>query len=321
MSKVVIISGHPNLPTSHTNTLILEQLSLQLADIEVRRLDELYPDYRVDIQAEQEALIKADIVVLQFPFYWYSVPALMKKWIDDVFSYDFAYGVKGDKLKGKDLILSFTVGGPEESYDPQGYNHFEIEQMIRPLQQTAYLAGMNYTKPVYSHKMVYIPDVYNELSEVQDRAKQHADRLVLKINDLVNSTENKVSKFVQKWFAQFDLLPEQSEFFTEQLSTNIRLVMPEGEFIGHEGFRDWYQVATATFKPNCQHLVEQTTVTEGSNGAITVELRVRLIAETYEDSALNGESINLLVNETWQMSVVEDNRMVINEYFVELVQN
>lgn len=186
MSKVVIISGHPNLSASHTNTLILDELSLQLANVEVRRLDELYPDYKIDIQAEQEVLIKADIVVLQFPFYWYSVPALMKKWIDDVFSYDFAYGAKGDKLKGKDLILSFTVGGPEESYDPLGYNHFEIEQMIRPLQQTAYLAGMNYTKPVYSHRMVYIPNVYNELSEVQGRAKQHADRLVLKINDLVN---------------------------------------------------------------------------------------------------------------------------------------
>lgn len=196
MSKVVIISGHPNLSASHTNTLILEQLSLQLADIEVRRLDQLYPDYKVDIQAEQKALIKADIVVLQFPFYWYSVPALMKKWIDDVFSYDFAYGAKGDKLKGKDFILSFTIGGPEESYEPQGYNHFAIEQMIRPLQQTAYLAGMKYIKPIYSHRMIYIPNVYNELSEVQSRAKQHADRLAVKIKTLRKSTENKVSKFV-----------------------------------------------------------------------------------------------------------------------------
>ena len=321
MSQVIVISGHPNLSASHTNTVILDELSFQLADVEVRRLDELYPDYQINVEAEQQALIKADVVVLQFPFYWYSVPALMKKWIDDVFSYDFAYGAKGDKLKGKDIILSFTVGGPEESYDPLGYNHFEIEQMIRPLQQTAYLAGMNYTQPVYTHRMVYIPGVYNELSEVRVRAKHHADRLVGQINDLLNSTENKVSKFVQKWFAEFDVLPEQSEFFTEQLSTDIRLVMPEGEFIGHEGFRDWYQVARATFKPNCQHLVEQTTVTEGVDGQITVDLRVRLIAETYEDSALNGESINLLVNEKWQMTMDTSGKLSISEYLVELVND
>ena len=182
MSKTVIISGHPNLEQSYTNTVILEQLHSGLDSVEVRRLDALYPDYQIDIEAEQAALLSADVIVLQFPFYWYSTPALMKKWIDDVFGYNFAYGAEGDKLKGKDFILSFTVGGPEESYDPLGYNHFTVEQLVRPLQQTAYLAGMVYHPPVYTNRMVYIPGVYNKLEDVQARARNHAERLIDQIN-------------------------------------------------------------------------------------------------------------------------------------------
>ncbi|MTI11805.1 NAD(P)H-dependent oxidoreductase, partial [Sansalvadorimonas verongulae] len=171
MSKVVVISGHPDLERSYTNTIILDELQKKADDIEVHKLDELYPDYQINVEAEQKALLEADAIVLQFPYYWYSVPALMKKWIDDVFSFNFAYGPEGDKLKGKHFILSLTVGGPEESYDPLGYNHFTIEETLRPLQQTAYLAGMVFQKPVYSHGMVYIPGVYNKLEDVQEKAR------------------------------------------------------------------------------------------------------------------------------------------------------
>ena len=81
--------------------------------------------------------------------------------MDDVFHYGFAYGSEGDKLKGKKLIASFTIGGPAQSYDPLGYNHFPIAELLKPLQQTAYLTGMDLQAPVYSHGMVYIEGVYN----------------------------------------------------------------------------------------------------------------------------------------------------------------
>lgn len=103
MSKIVVISGHPDLEQSHTNRIILDSLQTSLNDVEVRYLDRLYPDFKIDIEAEQKALLPAETIVLQFPFYWYSVPAILKKWIDDVFSYNFAYGSKGDKLQGKTL--------------------------------------------------------------------------------------------------------------------------------------------------------------------------------------------------------------------------
>ena len=120
MNKVVVISGHPDLEKSYTNKVILDELATQVDSIDVRRLDTMYPDYQIDVEAEQKALLNADAIVFQFPYYWYSVPALLKKWIDDVFAFNFAFGPEGDKLKGKQFILSITVGGPEESYGPLG---------------------------------------------------------------------------------------------------------------------------------------------------------------------------------------------------------
>ena len=324
MSNVLVISGHPDLASSNTNTVILDHLSQQLAapsyNLEVRRLDTLYPDFQIDVAAEQAALVNADIIVLQFPFYWYSAPALLKKWLDDVFSYNFAYGAEGDKLKGKDFILSFTVGGPEESYQPLGYNHFSIEQLILPLQQTAYLAGMNFVAPIYTHRMVYIPGVYNTLEDVQARATAHGQRVVSQIQQLSGSIDSNVSKFVNAWFADFDLLVAPPERFTTNLSEDIKMVMPDGEFIGHQGFRDWYAIARQTFKPNCEHIVEQLTVSEPNNdGSYVAELRVRLIADTFPESALQGENINMLVNETWQLSLTEAGDIKISEYLVDVV--
>lgn len=321
MRKVVVISGHPNLESSNTNTIILEELSSKLNDIQIRKLDALYPNYQIDIEEEQKALLAADIIVLQFPFYWYSVPALLKKWLDDVFSYNFAYGAKGDKLKGKDLILSFTIGGPEESYNPLGYNHFTIEQLIFPLQQTAYLAGMTFTSPIYSHRMVYIPDVYNELEDVQNRAKEHASKVVTQVNNLQYLPEKRISKFIAEWFAKFDALPEESNYFTHYLADNIKFVMPEGDFHGLSGFRDWYHSVRKIFKPNCQHIVEQINITEVYENNYEVELRIRLIAETYTDSHFNGEDINLLVNEKWQLSLSNKDDVKISHYLVDVINN
>lgn len=177
MRNILIISGHPNLDNSHANKTILDTLKHTFEHIEIRELSRLYPNFQIDVEAEQAALIKADIVVFQFPFYWYSIPGLLKHWIDQVFTYNFAYGSQGDKLKNKKFLLSFTIGAPADSYDPLSYNHFSIEEMIRPLQQTAYLSGMIFHKPIYTHNMIYIPGVYNELSDILQRSHEHAKRL------------------------------------------------------------------------------------------------------------------------------------------------
>ncbi|WP_343565144.1 NAD(P)H-dependent oxidoreductase [Kiloniella sp. b19] len=320
MSKIVVISGHPDLEKSHTNTVILKCLEDSPESMDIRRLDRLYPDFRIDVEAEQAALKAADVIVLQFPFHWYAVPALLKKWVDDVFSYNFAYGPEGDKLKGKDFILSLTIGGAEETYDPLGYNHFKIEQFLHPLQQTAYLAGLVYRAPVYTHRMVYIPGVYNRLEDVQSRARDHAGRLLEQIDGLLNSPQARIERFVTEWFRQFDQLPQSSDWFLEHLDRDVNWVMPDGRYSGHAGFRDWYSHARETFRPGCDHQVEQLEVRRSDTG-YQVDLRIRLLAETFEGSPFGGEAVNMLVNETWQVSLDAQGRVTIHDYLVEAVDS
>ncbi len=312
MSNVLVISGHPNLDSSYTNKVILRELEDRITNIETRYLDALYPDYNIDIDAEQKALINADIVILQFPFYWYSVPALLKKWIDDVFSYGFAFGSDGDNLKDKELILSFTVGGAEESYDPLGYNHFTIAQFLTPLQQTAYLAGMIYHKPIYTHSMVFIPEVYNTQEQVETRALEHADKLVTKINALSNSDESVIKKFVTNWYQQFDHLKEDNSFFLNHLNPSTVIQLPDQRFEGKTGFNQWYQTLRSEFKPGGDHRIEQLSVSHDGD-THNVNVRVRYISETIKD-----EAVDLLANLKWKVKVDEQKHVTIEHYKVEL---
>ncbi|MEO1193758.1 MAG: NAD(P)H-dependent oxidoreductase [Pseudomonadota bacterium] len=181
MSQVLLISGHPDLASSYANRRILEAVAAARPEIALRRLDQLYPGYAVDVEAEQEALLAAEIVVLQFPFYWYSVPAILKNWIDAVLTYGFAYGSGGDKLKGKPLLPSVTVGSPEDCYQTLGYNNFTLEELLRPVKQTALMAQMHYQSPVMTCGMIYVPGVLNTEEGILQRADAHATRLLARI--------------------------------------------------------------------------------------------------------------------------------------------
>jgi len=188
--NTTIILAHPNLEGgSIANSIITEAVS-KIPSINIRNLYELYPGFRIDVDAEQECLVDSDLIVFQFPFYWYNVPGILKQWEDVVLTYGFAYGSTGDKLRGKNFLASITVGGPESSYSSSGYNSFTIGQFLRPLEQLANLCGMKYNEPIYTYDMVYIPDVYNVKEEVEERARNHADRLVSFIENLASRNKS-----------------------------------------------------------------------------------------------------------------------------------
>ena len=68
MKNILVISGHPELTHSVANATILDEVETALPDVEIRRLDRLYPDGKFNIAAEQESLLRADVIVWQFPF-------------------------------------------------------------------------------------------------------------------------------------------------------------------------------------------------------------------------------------------------------------
>lgn len=70
-----------------------------------------------DIRQEQAELLKADLLVIQFPMWWYSMPAILKGYFDRVFAYGFAYGT-GKALAGKKVLVCSTVGAPSFFWQP-----------------------------------------------------------------------------------------------------------------------------------------------------------------------------------------------------------
>lgn len=81
---ILIIYAHPYPEKSLVNRAMLERVSSN-PDIVIRSLYDLYPDFNIDVEAEQKAVDQAQLLVLQHPMYWYSSPPLLKLWIDKVF--------------------------------------------------------------------------------------------------------------------------------------------------------------------------------------------------------------------------------------------
>ena len=116
MNKILIVSGHTDINNSIANRTILDELSNQFENTEIRKLDLLYSDYKIDVKTEQDKLKEANIILLQYPVFWYGMPSIMQKWVEDVFTYGFAYGSTGNYLANKKLIVSMTFGGSEKDY-------------------------------------------------------------------------------------------------------------------------------------------------------------------------------------------------------------
>jgi glutathione-regulated potassium-efflux system ancillary protein KefF len=147
---IVVIYAHPTPRRSRVNHPLAEALAA-LPHVEVRELYRLYVDYDIDVVAEQRLLSTAETVVLQFPVRWYSVPALMKLWLDDVLESGWAYGPGGTALRGKSMLAVASAGGHADAYGPDGAHGHPIEDFLLPLEQTALLCGMTWLPPVVLH--------------------------------------------------------------------------------------------------------------------------------------------------------------------------
>jgi putative NADPH-quinone reductase len=172
----LIILAHPNFEKSLANKAIIEEVKKSDLNVTVRDISSLYPDYKIDVKAEQKVLLEHETIVFQYPFYWYNMPAILKHWFDVVFEYQFAYGSKGDKLKNKNFVPSFTVGAPEREYHTLGEHHFRVLEFCKNLEQTAYYAQMNYIEPVYFHG-TSLAAGYTKM-EVEGKARDHAHKLI-----------------------------------------------------------------------------------------------------------------------------------------------
>ncbi len=148
--QVLVLVAHPQMEQSRANRKLM-RAARALPGVQVRDLYALYPDYLIDVDAEQAALAAATLVVWQHPIHWYSMPPLMKLWLDDVLAFGWAYGPGGTALRGKDLWLVATTGGPADSYQPTSYNRYFFDDFMPPYEQTANLCGLRFLPPLVLH--------------------------------------------------------------------------------------------------------------------------------------------------------------------------
>lgn len=163
MSRVLVVFAHPSLQTSRVQRRLLDR-ARGVPGVAVRDLYERYPEYDIDVEAEQAALEAHDVVVWQHPFYWYSVPPLLKQWFDLVLEHGWAYGSSGTALHGKTVLSMISAGGPADAYCAEGYNRFGVRQLLAPVEQTARLCGMRYLPPcvIFGTHRLSVPDIREE---------------------------------------------------------------------------------------------------------------------------------------------------------------
>lgn len=144
--RPLVYFAHPGQHHSRANVAMAHQ-ARQLDGVTFVDLYADYPRFDIDVAREQRRLLDHDLIVFQFPLFWYSTPSLIKEWQDLVLQHGFAYGHDGTHLSGKKMMLAVTTGGSDAAYTAQGYQHYPLRDFLRPLEQTARLCGMEFLPP------------------------------------------------------------------------------------------------------------------------------------------------------------------------------
>ena len=176
MSKVLLVLCHPTYENSLANKAVVDKLKTLIPNIEIDHINKLYPDYKIDVKKEQEKLKKADSIILQFPMFWYNAPSLLRKWFEDVLEHGFAYGAQGTALKGKKLIISWTMGAPDDVYKEK----LSGENLATGFGALAKLCNMVYVGEFHTAGVMYFikdkPDVLKKkMEELGKQAEKVAE--------------------------------------------------------------------------------------------------------------------------------------------------
>lgn len=158
--KTIIILAHPNIEQSYVNKSWIEALSKTNPEIVIHDLYKKYPDWKIDVAAEQALLVNYDRIIFQYPFQWYNMPPLLKKWLDDVFLQGWAYGEGGEHLTGKEFGVAVSTAGIKDVYTESGFG--TIAQLLKPMASTAKFVGAKY---IGQHAFLgaYTPDANDRL--------------------------------------------------------------------------------------------------------------------------------------------------------------
>ena len=117
-----------------------------------------------DIDKEYEKWQQADFIIFQYPVYWFMMPSILKKYLDDVYAYgrffaftDGPYG-SGGLMKGKKFMLSTTWNAPEDSFETDFFDGGDRDAVLLPMRKSQAYCGLEELEHFSAHDVIKNPD-------------------------------------------------------------------------------------------------------------------------------------------------------------------
>ncbi|KAA3435926.1 NAD(P)H-dependent oxidoreductase [Rufibacter hautae] len=146
--KTLVIVVHPDMDNSLINKRWVEELGKFPDKYVVHQLYGVYADGKLDVPAEQKLVEQYNKIVFQFPFYWFNCPPLLKKWLDEVLTYGWAFGSEsGYRASGKKIALAISLGADENEYRPSEKYKYTLEELTRPFELSFEYVRADYRPP------------------------------------------------------------------------------------------------------------------------------------------------------------------------------
>lgn len=148
--RILVLYAHPAPHRSRINRRLADA-ARSIDGVLLHDLYETYPDFFIDVAREQALVEQADVVVFLHPVRWYSMPSLLKEWVDAVLQPGWAYGPGASALRGKGYLLALTAGSTLDSYAEGERHGHAFDAFLPPFRQTAALCGMRWLEPHILH--------------------------------------------------------------------------------------------------------------------------------------------------------------------------
>lgn len=173
--KTLVLLFHPDFSHSKVNQEMYQAIQ-NVPGVMVRKMYQLYPNFKIDVTQEHQLLERADRVIWQFPIRWYSAPALLKEWEDEVLTPGWAYQRKY-ALNNKELTVAATFGAG--GYQHNSYSRYTPYELLRPFQATAYRVKMKFMRPfvITGVKQMDSAQIYDQGCQYRNFVNGHLDEL------------------------------------------------------------------------------------------------------------------------------------------------
>lgn len=199
-----MIISHPDVAQSSSQQFLLAAINGE-EQIQIRHLESILAErenHYFDKTMERACLQEADRIILQFPFYWYQCPSVMKQWMDEVLTLNLS-----QKDKKKEFGIVVTVGAKKDRYTVGGSVGFGIEELLRPYQALANQLGWKYQTPFVIYQFQYLSEskkqqlLVDYLYYLENGSYQFSEKEQWML-DRIKDYENTHTKQVREWIVE-----------------------------------------------------------------------------------------------------------------------